>query len=127
MDKRIVQEQFFQKFGYRGDEDELADYMAAEGYRFFDDDYADYSKYRYGSVRRDCSDDNDASGVGSIGAEFSKLMKEILEQAKKHKDNEAEAEQLMIEFGYMALLFLLKTSLYFVLRYCEGKGYCYGL
>lgn len=130
MDRRTAREEFYQLYGFRGSEDELADFMSEQGY-YDDDPYQDYSAFRYRPTKnswRDSSDTNNANNAGDVsgmGTEFSKLMRELLEEAKKHKKTVSVSEsQLMNEFAFMALLFMLKTSVYFILRYCEERGYC---
>ena len=122
-----IQAQFFDVYGYRGDADELREFALDQGYSGYDA-YNDYdASYRYrpsNASRRPSYDASDANVESDVGYEFSALFRDILGESKKHKKAKEEGQQLMDEFAYMTLLFLLKTSLYFVLRYCSERGFC---
>lgn len=114
-----LEEEFFRIYGYRGDFDELREFKSEQGYDIF----GDYSDNNYGSSnsRKQEYTSNDESEAGDVSSEFSGLFKDILGQAKTHKGQSSEG---MNEFALMALLFVTKASLFFVLRYCNEKGYC---
>ena len=120
-------EEFLRTYGYRPTSDELADFMAEEGYN----DFNGYeSAYRYGPSESPsrpsyrAGDERDVSDAGDVSSEFSGLFRDILHESKQHKKVKVEGEEIINEFSYMLLLFLLKTSLYFVLRYCDERGFC---
>lgn len=117
-----LQEEFFDIYGYRGDADELREFKSEQGYDLFSD-YGD-NNYRASSNRKQECSSNDIGDADDVGSEFSALFRDILGQSKKHKKAEAEGTDAMMEFAFMLLVFIAKSSLFFVLRYCDQKGYC---
>ena len=128
MDKRFIEQAFFQEYGYRGDDDELAYYAADNGY-YYSEPGLSYQEYRQRAPGSSggCSGRDDAADVaGDVKAECGALFRDIFGKAKKHEKSE-RSEELMAEFAFMALLFLVKASLYFTLQYGDQHGYCCNL
>ena len=128
MDRYLLEQEFFQYYGYRGDEDELKYFAASQGY-----DYNEELSSDYLHSRRNYSDNTDdeypSSHAGDAGSEFSALMRDLIGNARRNKDPDRTRTEhdLMTEFAYMAMLFALKTALYFTLRFCEENGYATNL
>ena len=115
-------------YGYRPDEDELADFMSEQGY----DAYEAYDNpFRYrpsNGPRRPSYDASYANVASDIGSEFTGLFKDILSQAKSHKRPKSNSDnELMTEFAFMLLVFMIKSSLFFALRYADDHNYCVDL
>ena len=128
MDRRFVEQAFFQEYGYRGDDDELAYYAADNGY-YFSEPSLSYEQYRGrapGSSGSYTGRDGAADVAGDVKGEFSGLFRDIFGKAKNHEKS-GQSDELMAEFAFMALLFLVKASLYFALQYGDQHGYCCNL
>lgn len=121
-------EEFSRIYGYRPTEDELEDFKNEQGY----DAYSDYdTAYRYrpsNASRRPSYDASDANVASDVGYEFSALFRDILGQAKSHKRPKSNNDnELMTEFAFMLLVFMIKSSLFFALRYADDHKYCTSL
>lgn len=128
MDRRFIEQSFFQEYGYRGDDDELAYYAADNGY-YFTESSLSYEQYRHrapGNSSEYTGRDNTADVAGDVKAECGALFRDIFSKAKKHEKKD-QNDAIMAEFAFMALLFLVKSSLYFTLQYGDQHGYCCNL
>ena len=127
MDRKFVEQAFFQEYGYRGDDDEL-EYFAMDNGYFFGNPDLSYEQYRHRApgYSSGYADSNAADFAGDVKSECGALFRDIFGKAKKHESNE-HRDELMAEFSFMALLFLVKASLYFTLQYGNQHGYCCNL
>lgn len=66
---------------------------------------------------------NDSSNVvDELFTEVKNIINGIAGSAK-HSRNKGDESGLMAEFGYMAIVFLLKSGIYFALKVAYSKGF----
>jgi ABC-type transport system substrate-binding protein len=123
MEKRTVEQMFMEEYGYIGSQDELDWFISKYG----GDPYLSYEQYR-SSVNADRygSSGSNNGDAGDVKDEFNALFKEIIGKAKKEEMPENRNE-LVSEFTFMAILFLLKASIFFALRFGQERGFCCNL
>lgn len=122
MDRRTIEQMFLEEYGYIGSQSELEWFISKYG----GDPYLSNEEYRLGSAGRYEFSNNNTSDAGGVRSEFSALFKEIISKAKE-KEMSGNGNELILEFAFMVLLFLIKASLFFALRFGEKQGYCCSL
>lgn len=113
-------DEFYNKFGYVPDEQELEDYSASVYEEYHNKPNFNSIKHTQSSFEFDLSDD--------LLIELTETFKFIKTKAKaslKEKQDELIHEDRLDEFNYMLFTFLLKAALYFVLKKSFEKGYKY--
>lgn len=121
MNKRPVAQEFYEVYGYYPDEGDLQSFMEETG-------YFDYNPYINHDRRvSDFSTISDQGEAGSITSEVKALFSDIIRKTKVPKSDRHSSimsNDLAVELAFMSLIFVSKTALYFLVKYCQEHGYC---
>jgi hypothetical protein len=120
MNRQNLAQEFYEIYGYYPDEENLQEYLEEHGYN----DYSPYNNNTKRDSRKSYFNYNDDTefNTDNVSDEFQSLFKDILRNATTQKHSNTDSD-IINEFAFMALIFLTKASLYFLLRYCKEQGF----